>query len=65
MAETLWFPLESNKDSDLVGFKSTIISSQLPVKVWYDIIGESTIADAIIDRLINGAFGIEIKLKKH
>jgi hypothetical protein len=33
--------------------------------VWYDIIGESTIADAIIDRLINGAFGIEIKLKKH
>jgi DNA replication protein DnaC len=49
---------------DRYGIKSTIISSQLPVKVWYDIIGESTIADAIMDRLINGAFRIEIKSKK-
>ena len=30
---------------DRYGIRSTIISSQLPVKVWYDIIGESTIAD--------------------
>jgi DNA replication protein DnaC len=49
---------------DRYGLKSTIISSQLPVKVWYDIIGESTIADAIMDRLVNGAFRIEIKSKK-
>ena len=49
---------------DRYGIKSTIISSQLPVKVWYDIIGESTIADAIMDRLVNGAFRIEIKSKK-
>lgn len=28
---------------------STIISSQIPVSAWYDIIGESTIADAILD----------------
>jgi len=49
---------------DRYGLKSTIISSQLPVKVWYDIIGESTIADAVMDRLVNGAFRIEIKSKK-
>ncbi len=49
---------------DRYGLKSTIVSSQLPVKVWYDIIGESTIADAILDRLINGAYRIEIKSKK-
>ncbi|MDD3915360.1 MAG: hypothetical protein PHF76_12030, partial [Bacteroidales bacterium] len=30
---------------DRYGIKSTIVSSQLPVKVWFDIIGESTIAD--------------------
>lgn len=49
---------------DRYGLKSTIVSSQLPVKIWYDIIGESTIADAILDRVVNGAFRIEIKSKK-
>ena len=49
---------------DRYGIKSTIVSSQLPVKVWFDIIGESTIADAILDRLVNGSFRIEIKSKK-
>lgn len=41
--------------------ESTIISSQLPVNKWYDIIGEGTVADAILDRLINGSFRIELK----
>lgn len=49
---------------DRYGIKSTIVGSQLPVKVWYDIIGESTIADAVLDRLVNGAFRLEIKSKK-
>lgn len=49
---------------DRYGIKSTLVSSQLPVKVWFDIIGESTIADAILDRLVNGSFRIEIKSKK-
>jgi DNA replication protein DnaC len=34
---------------DRHGKKSTIITSQLPVKEWYDIIGEKTVADAILD----------------
>jgi DNA replication protein DnaC len=41
--------------------KSTIVSSQLPVSSWYDIIGESTIADAILDRLIHKAHRLELK----
>jgi DNA replication protein DnaC len=41
--------------------KSMIISSQLPLDKWYDIIGESTIADAILDRIAHDAHKIEIK----
>ena len=40
---------------------SVIITSQLPVNKWYDIIGEKTIADAILDRLIHQAHRIELK----
>jgi len=46
---------------DRHGCKSTIIGSQLPVSKWYDIIGESTIADAILDRLLNCSHKIELK----
>ncbi len=40
---------------------STIITSQLPVKAWYEAIGDPTLADAICDRLIPGAYKIHIK----
>jgi DNA replication protein DnaC len=46
---------------DRYDIKSTIISSQLPVNKWYDVIGEGTIADAIMDRLVNGAHRIDLK----
>jgi len=41
--------------------KSTIISSQLPVSAWYDIIGEPTLSDAILDRLTSKSIRIELK----
>jgi DNA replication protein DnaC len=41
--------------------KSTIISSQLPVANWYEVIGESTIADAILDRMVHTAHRIDLK----
>ena len=41
--------------------KSTIICSQLPVKNWYEIIEEKTIADAILDRIVHSAFRFELK----
>jgi DNA replication protein DnaC len=46
---------------DRHGRSSTIIASQLPVANWYDIIGEATIADAILDRLVHSSHRIELK----
>lgn len=40
---------------------STMIASQLPVASWYDVIGEETIADAILDRLVHSSYRIELK----
>lgn len=41
--------------------RSTIIASQLPVSGWFDVIGEATIADAILDRLVHTSYRIELK----
>ena len=41
--------------------KSTMITSQLPVDKWHEVIGDSTIADAILDRLVHTAHRIELK----
>lgn len=46
---------------DRFNTKSTIVSSQIPISAWYDIIGEGTIADAILDRLINSSHRIDLK----
>ncbi len=40
---------------------SMIVTSQLPVSKWYEIIGEKTIADAILDRLIHQSHRIELR----
>ena len=41
--------------------KSIIITSQLPIENWYEIIGDKTIADAVCDRIIANSHRIEIK----
>ena len=41
--------------------KSTLIASQLPLENWYEMIGESTHADAILDRLVHRSIKIELK----
>ena len=41
--------------------KSVIITSQLPLDRWYDYISEPTLADAIMDRLINSSEHIQLK----
>ena len=46
---------------DRHGKRSTIITSQLPIKQWYEVIGEETIADAILDRVVHNAHRIELK----
>lgn len=46
---------------DRHGKTSLIITSQVPVSKWYEIIGEQTIADAILDRIVHGAHRLELK----
>jgi DNA replication protein DnaC len=46
---------------DRYGLKSTIIAAQLPVANWYEYIGESTISDAIMDRLAANAHRFELE----
>ena len=41
--------------------RATIISSQLPISSWYEFIGDPTMADAILDRVIHNAYKIELK----
>jgi len=45
---------------DRHGRKSTIITSQLPVANWYDAVGDPTVADAILDRIVHTAHQIEL-----
>jgi len=60
-------PLDAGARHDLLeileeryGRRSTMITSQLPVDRWHDIIGDPTYADAILDRLIHNAHRIEL-----
>ena len=46
---------------DRYGRKSTIIASQISVSLWFDIIGDKTIADAICDRFIHNSNKIDLK----
>lgn len=41
--------------------KSTLVTSQLPVEQWHDYIGEPTLADAILDRLVHNAYRLTLK----
>ncbi len=41
--------------------QSTIIASQIPISKWFEIIGEGTIADAILDRIVHSAYRIDVK----
>lgn len=61
-------PLDAQSRSALLeiiedrhGKSSTIITSQIPVSKWHEIIGEQTIADAILDRIVHDAHRIEMK----
>jgi DNA replication protein DnaC len=60
-------PLQSQQSADLLEViedrsqrRSTIVTSQMPVKQWHEALGDATIADAILDRLIHNAHRIEL-----
>lgn len=46
---------------DRHGLKSTIVVSQLPLENWHEQIGDPTLADAILDRLIHNAHKIQLQ----
>ena len=46
---------------DRHGRGSTIVTSQLPVEHWHEIIGDPTIADAVLDRLMHNAHRLALK----
>ena len=40
---------------------STLIASQFPTDLWYDNLGDPTLADAILDRVVHNAYRVELK----
>ena len=48
---------------DRVGTRSTLITSQLPVKAWHTYLDSPTLADAILDRIVHSSHKIELKGK--
>lgn len=46
---------------DRHGRRATLITSQLPIEHWHEIIGDPTLADAILDRLVHTAYKINLK----
>jgi DNA replication protein DnaC len=60
-------PLDAGARHDLLeileeryGRRSTIVTSQLPVTSWHEVIGDPTYADAILDRLVHNAHRVEL-----
>jgi len=45
---------------DRYQLRSTIVASQLPVDKWHEVIGDSTVGDAVMDRLVNNAYRISL-----
>lgn len=56
-----WTPLKTSPFEERYRRKSTLITAQLPVAQWHDMIGEPTIADAILDRIIHNAHRITLE----
>lgn len=61
-------PLREQERSDMLeivedrhGSRSTIMTSQLPVENWHDYVGDPTIADALLDRIVHNAHRIKLK----
>lgn len=61
-------PLNPEQRRDLLeiledrhGVRSTLATSQLPLDKWHDLIGDPTLADAILDRLVHNAYKIDLK----
>lgn len=41
--------------------RSTLITSQLPISQWHEVLADPTLADAILDRLVHNAYKLELR----
>jgi DNA replication protein DnaC len=63
----LAFPSDDNRRDllelleDRHGRRATLVTSQLPVEHWHEALGDPTLADAILDRLVHNAYKITLK----
>lgn len=62
------YPMSSDQRRDLMEViedraqrRSTIVTSQLGTDVWHDAFGDPTLADAVLDRLVNNAYRLELE----
>ena len=46
---------------DRYASRSTLVTSQIPIEKWHDILGDPTFADAILDRLVHNAYKLKLK----
>ena len=61
-----WFIVAARRDlyeilEERYGRRSTILTSQIPIDKWHEVIGDPTYADAILDRLVHNAYRIELR----
>lgn len=61
------FTAEQRRDmlellDDRYGQRSPLVTSQMPVDKWHELIGDPTLADAILDRLVHNAYRVELKI---
>jgi DNA replication protein DnaC len=61
-------PLQQQERHDLLeliedrhGLRSTLITSQLPIGAWHEYLNDPSVADALLDRLLNSAHRLELK----
>ena len=53
---------------DRYASRSTLVTSQLPLAQWHELLGDPTLADAILDRLVHNAYKLQLKggsMRKH
>ena len=53
---------------DRYASRSTLVTSQLPLAQWHELLGDPTLADAILDRLVHNAYKLELNggsMRKH
>lgn len=61
-------PAAAQLVDDRHGSRSTLITSQLPVEHWHEVIADPTLADAILDRIVHSAYRVQLKgesMRKH